>query len=217
MEKKCTKCKQPKNLELFYNKSTTKDGKRSQCKNCTDESRKIYLLNNGKKRKEYESLYYLENKKEIDAHQAEYYSINKENILQKHFQRRLKNREKYMLKAAIQRAIDKNVPCTITEDDIKKAWPLNDKCIYCNCNMKMSISGQASWDSPSLDRIIPQLGYVIGNIRIICKSCNSTKGSLTNSQIFLNIGNQMIIDQKNFDGELISIKGFIGVTASKNT
>jgi hypothetical protein len=50
MEKKCTECKENKEINCFYNKKTSKDGKESQCKSCrTNKTRE--------KQKEYNKTY----------------------------------------------------------------------------------------------------------------------------------------------------------------
>ena len=62
---------------------------------------------------------------------------------------------------------------TITQEDI--VVPVY--CPICGTKLRHSeIKGGAS-DSPTLDKIIPEMGYVRGNIAVICKLCNSTKGS----------------------------------------
>lgn len=43
--------------------------------------------------------------------------------------------------------------------------------------------GWATWDSPSVDRIKPELGYVPGNVRLVLHCINSFRGSMSDEQM----------------------------------
>jgi len=58
--KKCSKCLDIKNIELFDNNKSKKDGLNNHCKQC----RKLYRLNNSENIKKSNSKYYLNNQKE---------------------------------------------------------------------------------------------------------------------------------------------------------
>lgn len=82
---------------------------------------------------------------------------------------------KVMVKSARQRAAKTGLDFRITADDV----PLDDCCPICRVafhkkpQARMPSSEQ---NSPSLDRVIPALGYVPGNVAVICRDCNSKKG-----------------------------------------
>lgn len=78
-----------------------------------------------------------------------------------------------LYRSARQRALNNDLIFTITREDIKV--PCN--CPICDVKMKPSNKGGGSSISPTLDKVIPEKGYVKGNIAVICKLCNSTKGS----------------------------------------
>lgn len=78
-----------------------------------------------------------------------------------------------LLKPARDRAHRENVPFSIKESDIK----INKNCPICDVIMFRSDIPGGTRYSPTMDKVIPELGYVPGNIAIICKLCNSTKGS----------------------------------------
>lgn len=42
--------------------------------------------------------------------------------------------------------------------------------------LPFNLSGGRTWDGPSLDRIVPADGYVIGNVRVVCYAVNSALG-----------------------------------------
>jgi hypothetical protein len=81
---------------------------------------------------------------------------------------------KYVLREAEKRAIKKGVPFRLTADDIT----IPDFCPYLGMPLKLNV-GKVGPDSPSLDRIRPELGYVPGNIQVISHKANSLKGSGT--------------------------------------
>ena len=77
------------------------------------------------------------------------------------------------------RALRDNIPFTITIGDIH---PLPSVCPVCGKTMGAGAKCPAS-DRRSLDKIQPQLGYVPGNVAVICVSCNSVKGQSTPEQL----------------------------------
>lgn len=83
--------------------------------------------------------------------------------------------ENKLYRSSKARAIQAGQFHTITQEDI--VVPVC--CPICNTKLRHSdVRGGAS-DSPTLDKIIPENGYVRGNVAVICKLCNSTKGSGT--------------------------------------
>jgi hypothetical protein len=49
-------------------------------------------------------------------------------------------------------------------------------CPVCHVELISHIGeGMLQSDSPSVDRILPELGYVPGNVQWLCMSCNTTK------------------------------------------
>lgn len=74
------------------------------------------------------------------------------------------------------RAKAKDIPFNITVDDIKIPEFCPVLGIKLNCN-----HGHSGYfdDSPSIDRIIPELGYTKGNIRVISNRANLLKSNAT--------------------------------------
>ncbi len=54
--------------------------------------------------------------------------------------------------------------------------PIPQDCPLCGCHMEPG--GDSRNNSPSLDRILPGLGYVIENVWWICHDCNRQKSDL---------------------------------------
>lgn len=65
MEKKCTKCGEVKPLDLFYADKRNKDGKQSECKECTRERGRKWRLENPEKSKERFRKWCLENPEKV--------------------------------------------------------------------------------------------------------------------------------------------------------
>lgn len=91
-KKKCTKCKEEKNISEFS--LQRKNVYRSRCNSCKNEDNRIYRMNNKEKDKKskenwlknnpnYYKSYYEENKENLKNYLSEYYQENKDIILKK--------------------------------------------------------------------------------------------------------------------------------------
>ncbi len=89
-KKRCSKCKEFKDLECFSNNKAWKDGKYPQCKQCRDE----YYQENKKERLKYQKKYHQEHKKEATQWSKQYYKKNKEAIREYHKIYQQKNKKK---------------------------------------------------------------------------------------------------------------------------
>jgi hypothetical protein len=91
--------------------------------------------------------------------------------------------EQRMLDNAKNRSKKIGVPCTITIEDISipDRCPLLGTEIVVRTSEKFSGKGgnHARHNSPSLDRILPELGYIKGNVWVISYKANSAKNDLT--------------------------------------
>lgn len=91
--KKCTKCCEIKDLTCFHKHQISKDGLRSQCKNCRKISNKIYEINNSDKIKKQRKEYRNNNKNKKKETDKKYYENNKKNLYLKARNRILNNEE----------------------------------------------------------------------------------------------------------------------------
>lgn len=86
-----------------------------------------------------------------------------------------------MFHRAKQRARLKNIPFTITLTDIV----IPSFCPILGLELIRNKGGkQALPNSPSLDRINPNLGYVPGNVRVISFRANTIKNNATKDEIY---------------------------------
>jgi hypothetical protein len=86
--------------------------------------------------------------------------------------------EKTLLTLAKQRAKRDGIPFSITADDIK----LVTKCPVLGIELTYGSSRQGN-TSPSLDRIVPDKGYVPGNVAIMSMKANRLKSNGTLDEI----------------------------------
>lgn len=154
--KKCSKCSQLLSVSQFVKNKRKKGGISSECKTCRRKRDKEYRENGG----QYASL---RNRNLIDPMARQLHS---------------------MVARSKHRAKIKNIPHSISYNYLKSIAPSH--CPYFNIPLRWgSFSGQrgASFDSPSLDRINPSLGYVPGNVEIISQRANAIKSDASPHEI----------------------------------
>lgn len=94
--------------------------------------------------------------------------------------RRLKlDQRKIMLGSARWRARARGIPCTIKLDDIV----IPSHCPCCGVRLvpkieRLTRMKTGAYDTPSLDRKVPALGYVPGNVGVLCMKCNTRKSGI---------------------------------------
>lgn len=86
----------------------------------------------------------------------------------------------HLVHAARSRSKKKRIPCDIDSDWAEKAY--DGKCQL--TGISFVIGDDRSPLSPSIDRIIPGIGYVKGNCRFILWALNAFKGESTDDQMF---------------------------------
>ena len=158
--KVCIKCGIEKPVDNFtFRKETGKY--RGVCHEC--------------RRKEYR-----ENKevnKKAKERAKEFYYKNREKQLQLRKERYRNNLQKVLYDSAKKRAKRKNVPFNIEVSDII----IPDKCPVFGFDLVIGTKDKQK--SPSLDRIIPEKGYVKGNIIVVSLKANTMKNNATIEEI----------------------------------
>ena len=93
-----------------------------------------------------------------------------------------KNPIPQMLSNAKIRAKQKGVDFNLTSQYLKKIFPKDNKCPISGLNFEFGYINREKINknnSPSLDRIIPSKGYVIGNVMVISDLMNRMKQDST--------------------------------------
>jgi hypothetical protein len=167
MVKVCPKCNTEKELSVdnFYTAVTRKDGFDNYCKICRRKQSSYSQSVNAETRKEYQSDYQRAHPTQVRAYQKKFRSRNR---LAESF-RSLKNKAKR-----------RGMPFTISLKDIV----VPDVCPILGIPI---FRGEASPsdNSPSVDKVIPALGYVAGNIQVISSKANRMKSDGTLEEIVL--------------------------------
>ena len=76
------------------------------------------------------------------------------------------------------RAKQNDVPFNISKSDII----IPELCPILGLDLKVN-QGKVGKNSPSLDRIVPELGYVVGNIQVISHLANTMKSSASKEEL----------------------------------
>tara|TARA_R110000787_G_scaffold103152_2_gene209520 strand:+ start:12119 stop:12733 length:615 start_codon:yes stop_codon:yes gene_type:complete len=166
-----------------------------------------YYQENKESRSAAMAEYYQENKEAINAATQKYYRKNKEALREKQKIYHLKNREailkrqrintlknkeaskryrqkkweKQRIKGAVHRAKAKNLPFNITEEYVKSITPKDMICPALGIKMNTSVEDLDS--KPSLDRLVPEKGYVKGNVIVVSFRVNRIKTDATPEEL----------------------------------
>ncbi len=92
-----------------------------------------------------------------------------------------RGRQHRMLGAAKKRAQEKGLPFNLTVND----FFIPDFCPVLGLRLSLKLKRGRGPDSPSLDRIIPELGYVRDNVRVISWRANELRKNGTTEELRL--------------------------------
>lgn len=168
----CTKCGKEKSLEEFSRNKNGKYGRRAFCKECErriqNSPEKLARRNELRKQRRENDEYRLAcNLKDTETRHNNADSI-----------------KKALLRAAKARAKKKNIPFNITIED----FTLPEKCPLLEISLTVGY-GSSQENSYSLDRIIPELGYVKGNVWVISNKANTIKNNASLNELQLLVKN----------------------------
>lgn len=155
----CKKCNQSLEESLFNRNKTKADGLEIYCKECAKVKSKLAYQKGREKYVAKNKERYLENKELVLALCKNYYD-----------QLKISRPEVLLLRSAKHRSKVNNLPINITLEDIV----IPEYCPILKIKLECS-KGNASKNSPSLDKIVPELGYVKGNIQVISNLANTMK------------------------------------------
>lgn len=163
--KKCIKCSEIKEDDCFFKNKKSKDGLRNDCKICHNKIKKEWenrnIENVLKKRKEYRS------RRDVKDRRC---------VITKEWNK--KNNESVICTRAKKRARELGIPFNLTKEDIV----IPEFCPILGIKLEYSDGSMADY-SPSIDRIIPELGYVKNNIIIISNRANRFKNNASLEEI----------------------------------
>lgn len=151
----CTKCKIEKEISEFHQYKASNDNLYKWCKSC---------------KKDYDVKYRQSDKIQDYYSSDEYKKKKREEAVERH----RRDPRLVMLNMAKHRALKHNFPFNIVLDDIivPEFCPLLEIPLFVKPYKQ---KGSFCANSPSLDKIIPELGYVKGNIMVISMKANAMK------------------------------------------
>lgn len=160
MTKICGRCKEEKLFTCFHKNKSTKDGFQHFCITCSQ-------------------LQYSATKTERSLYSRNYHITHKRQRTKESEIRRIEKRREILLEQARHRAKRNNLPFSITVEDIL----IPTVCPVLGISLEINVGKGRTGTSPSLDRFLPELGYVKGNVNIISDRANSLKSNATPEEL----------------------------------
>lgn len=159
--KKCSKCKETKELEQFSKNKKEKSGYNCWCKSCFN----LYM-----------KAYYLRNKEGISKYKTEWYRSNEFRIKQQTHKARqdIKARFKKLLNKA--KGDKRNCDLSL---ELYSQIVEDKKCFYCKDALPRAGSG--------LDRVDSSRGYELDNVVPCCTRCNKAKNNMSQASFIEHI------------------------------
>ncbi len=176
--KRCSRCKEEKPFAAFNRNKRSKTGRRSRCRECERKER----AESG-----YFKKYYAARKDIFAKRSAASYQENKEARKAYHCEYQKRRRtlfpEANILTRVKARAKRKGIPFNLMRKDIY----IPEQCPVLGIPISCEPVGRrgGSPNSPSIDRINPNLGYVRGNVRIVSNRANTLKNDATIKELEL--------------------------------
>ena len=183
-------CQEIKLSDDFYKDKRKSSGLSSRCKDCSKKASMEWKKQNPQKvqesrRKDYQQNKdrYLEYSKQWRennvAYRRQYYQEHKEYFKDK--RKGKNNRLNEMLRSAKRRASDNCLPFDLTIEYMETIamdhCPITGELL--DWELQFSEEGKRNPMAPSLDKIIPSLGYTQGNVAIIGHRMNALKSDMT--------------------------------------
>ena len=167
----CPKCNMQKPIESFDNiKHNYINGRSKWCLECKREYRKEYK----EKNKEKIQQSYNMRKEKYNLNRMKVYHSNEEESRKKLAKWYRTSTSRRLFNSAKRRAKVNGLDFNIEQEDIV----VPKKCPALGIELAVGI-GYAHDNSPSLDRIIPEKGYVKGNVIVVSHKANSIKNNAT--------------------------------------
>lgn len=162
--KKCSPCKTFKVLSDFHKNKSKKDGYSNCCKAChVERVRKGYKAHRDSAAKRIKK----------------WRATNRERVAESCRKYRVSNPDKVMWADARHRSEQAGIPFDIEVSDIN----IPETCPILGISLHREAGRGGGPNSPSIDRLIPELGYVKGNVAVISQSANSMKYDYTLEQL----------------------------------
>ena len=152
--KRCTCCNQRKPIDSFRKRSDNSGKRRSDCRDCENEKQKARY-------KKLPALLPETQRDPTNPKEAKEIAM------------------KRMLSSAKSRAKEKGLMFDIHYEDVS----IPNLCPVLKIPLIPSTDGSLNDNSPSLDRMVPYLGYTKGNVKVISMKANRIKTDATSNEL----------------------------------
>jgi hypothetical protein len=164
----CSECQLPKPAIDFYGNKYRPDGVGACCKVCADK---------------YSTAWAVKNREHVNGTAREWSSNNPERVRTRSRKSRIRRWAARAVRLCYGRAAKKGIPFGMTKEDLldKNTGNLPEFCpIFPHIRLDYEAgSDRRCW--PSVDRIVPELGYTTGNVWIISIAANFWKSNGSNA------------------------------------
>lgn len=166
-EKKCFKCQNELNINLFSKDASRDDGYSYICKNCKSKAlREYYQTDLGKEKNKIRTLTWrLNNLDKTRQNSGAYYQNNKIKINKRVIKYHRSPEGRCVLIKA--QAKYRGINYELNKDFVNQFW--KSECYYCGDDL----------DIPRFDRVNSDLGYTENNVVPCCVKCNYMKNDLS--------------------------------------
>lgn len=185
-EKVCLRCKTSQPIGVFCKSARNKDGKDNYCRKCKRDMNQGYVTNPENKEKIREAKRKYHRKPETKLRDREYRRTDRVK------KKRRENDNKTprhifhaTLRLALRRAPPVGLP-PMTVQELMDLWRTQEGLCAIS-GLKMTWGNGQSWKasphSISMDRIDPDKGYGLGNIRLVCTAINMFRGQMADDKM----------------------------------
>jgi hypothetical protein len=176
--KKCAICGEFFPLDNFYKQAKSPDGRGSYCKTCHKEYTKRWVLQHPEQVKQNRKDYDSSHVEKRTRQRKEYRETHKDYFTEKRKQHVKEKPEQYMMYEARKRARKFGLECTLTPDDIV----VPEFCPILGLKLERGKVDKNRDNCPSLDRIVPEIGYIPSNVAVISYRANRIKNNGTSEE-----------------------------------
>lgn len=141
------------------------------CKACQKIYGRHWCARNPEKKRAAEEKYRRLRPEDAKARKRRYYRRNVEHEKARSRVWYAKNWLRFSLRSARKRALSRGIPFDIVWFDIE----IPKKCPVLGIELALGVRGGFKDASPTIDRVIPEKGYVKGNVAVISKRANTIK------------------------------------------
>jgi hypothetical protein len=173
--KKCAICGEFFPLDNFYKQAKSPDGRGSYCKPCHKAYTKQWTIDHPDQVKQNRRDYDAANLEKVKAQRRKYRADNPEYFARKRKEHVAENPEKYVVYEARKRAKKFGLECTITPEDVV----IPEFCPILGMKLERGKIDKNRDNTPSLDRIAPEVGYIPSNVAVMSFRANRIKNNGT--------------------------------------